>query len=235
MAASTGPFPDLDVIAVEVTQGIQNLANSMPLVADRRTFARVHIDVIGALELAYTHGILEARRDGDLIGSIWPENGPITARANGGERAALDDSLYFRLPASWLHDDIQLRAFVYSHDPAFVWSKEPVWENNFEAVDVTFHEAQPVELHLATLHLHRSFHPTDVVRETCRSRMAGSVRDRRARSGPARSSTGCGATTRSRRCPTTSCPSTSCRSTTAAATNGTWATATPTSSRATTS
>ena len=46
-----------------------------------------------------------------------------------------------------------------------MWSKEPVWENNFETVDVTFHEAQPVELHLATLHLHRSFHKTDVVRE----------------------------------------------------------------------
>jgi hypothetical protein len=137
----------------------------MPLVTDRRTFARVHIDVIGALELAYTHGILEARRDGDLVGSIWPENGPITARANGGDRTALDDSLYFRLPASWLHDDVQLRAFVYSHDPAYVWSKEPVWENNFETVDVTFHEAQPIELHLATLHLHRSFHTTDVVRE----------------------------------------------------------------------
>ena len=165
VAASTGPFPDLDVIAVEVTQGIQNLANSMPLVTDRRTFVRVHIDVIGALELAYTHGILEARRGGDLIGSIWPENGPITARANGGNRTEIDDSLYFRLPASWLHGDIQLRAFVYSHDPAYVWSKEPVWENNFEAVDVTFHEAQPVDLHLATLHLHRSFHATDVVRE----------------------------------------------------------------------
>ena len=165
VAASPGPFPDLDVIAVEVTQGIQNLANTMPLVEDRRTFARVHIDVIGALELAHTHGILEARRDGDLVGEIWPENGPITARANGGDRAALDDSLYFRLPASWLTGDIELRAFVWSHDPAFVWSKEPVWENNFETVDARFHRAQPIELHLATLHLHRSYHPTDVVRE----------------------------------------------------------------------
>ena len=165
VAAPSSPFPDLDVIAIEVTQGVQNLANSMPLVAGRRTFARVHIDVEGALELAYTHGILEARRDGDLIGSIWPENGPITARANGGDRVALDDSLYFRLPASWLDGEVQLRAFVYSHDPAYVWSKEPVWQNNFETVDVRFYDAQPIELHLATLHLHRSFHPTDVVRE----------------------------------------------------------------------
>ncbi|MBF8289596.1 MAG: domain containing protein [Chloroflexi bacterium] len=165
LAASPGPFPDLEIRAVEVTQGIQNLTNLMPLVADRRTYVRVHLDVDGALELAHTYGALEARRDGQQIGWIWPENGPITARAGGGNRLDLDDSLYFRLPSGWLQGTVTLRAFVYSHDPAYPWSKEPEWQDNLRSVEVTFHEADPVALHLVPVHLHRSFHPTDEVRE----------------------------------------------------------------------
>jgi hypothetical protein len=164
-AASVGPFPDLDVMAIEVTQGIQDLNNNMPLVAGRRTYARVYLDVIGANELAHSYGALEARRDGQQIGWIWPENGPITAIANGGNRLELNDSLYFRLPHAWLDGTVKLTAFVYSHQVEFAWSKEAQWQNNFEVETVTFHEAQPLDIHLATLHLHRSFHPTDVVRE----------------------------------------------------------------------
>lgn len=165
VAASVEPFPDLDILAIEVTQGIQDLNNNMPLVAGRRTYARVYIDVIGADELAYTYGALEARRGGQQIGWIWPENGPITATANGGNRLDLDDSLYFRLPNSWLDGTVTLTAFVYSHEVEFAWTKEPIAENNFESETVTFYEAEPLDIHLATLHLHRSFHPTDVVRE----------------------------------------------------------------------
>jgi hypothetical protein len=165
IAASVGPFPDLDVLAIEVTQGIQDLNNNMPLVVGRRTYVRVYLDVIGANELAHTYGALEARRDGQQIGWIWPENGPITATANGGNRLELNDSLYFRLPADWLHGNVKLTAFVYSHDVDFPWTREPSWQNNFEVETVTFHEAQPLDIHLVTLHLHRSFHPSDVVRE----------------------------------------------------------------------
>jgi hypothetical protein len=165
VVASVGPFPDLDVLAIEVTQGIQDLNNNMPLVAGRRTFARVYLDVIGANELAHTYGALEARRGGQQIGWMWPENGPITATANGGNRLDLDDSLYFRLPNAWLDGTVTLTAFVYSHEVNFPWTKEPDAENNFEEETVTFHEAEPLDIHLVTLHLHRSFHPTDAVRE----------------------------------------------------------------------
>jgi hypothetical protein len=165
IAASVGPFPDLDVLAIEVTQGIQDLNNNMPLVAGRRTFARVYLDVIGADELAHTYGALEARRGGQQIGWIWPENGPITATANGGNRLDLNDSLYFRLPHAWLDGTVKLTAFVYSHQVEFPWTKEAQWQNNFEEETVAFHEAEPLDIHLVTLHLHRSFHPSDVVRE----------------------------------------------------------------------
>jgi hypothetical protein len=162
---ATETQPDLDIMAIEITQGIQDLNNNMPLVAGRRTYARVYIDVNGATSRPHTYGALEARRAGQQIGWIWPENGPITARANGGDRLLLDDSLYFRLPNSWLHGTVTLTAFVYSEHINAPWSNEPAWENNFQSETVIFHEAQPLNVHLVTLHLHRSFHPADVVRE----------------------------------------------------------------------
>lgn len=164
ITGSPGPFPDLDILAIEVTQGIQDLNNNMPLVAGRRTYARVHVDVHGAGSQPHTYGALEARRGGTQIGWIWPENGPIVARADGGNRVQLHDSLYFRLPQSWLAGTVTLTAFVYSLDIATPWTLEPTWENNFEQVTVTFHVAEPLEIHLVPLHLHRSFHGSDVVR-----------------------------------------------------------------------
>jgi len=110
------------------------------------------------------HGALEARRDGVQIGWMWPDNGPIVARSYGGDRVKLDDSLYFRLPVAWLEGDVTLRAFVYSHDPEYVWSKEPEWQDNFGEASVTFHPATPLTVHLVPLHLHRSYHPDDVER-----------------------------------------------------------------------
>lgn len=164
LAASPGPFPNLAVTAIEVTQGIQDQRNSMPLVAGRRTYARVYVRSEGAPELAWVYGALEARRDGVQIGWMWPDNGPIVARSYGGDRVKLDDSLYFRLPVAWLEGDVTLRAFVYSHDPEYVWSKEPEWQDNFGEASVTFHPATPLTVHLVPLHLHRSYHPDDVER-----------------------------------------------------------------------
>ncbi|MEX0629809.1 MAG: hypothetical protein WEE67_05150 [Chloroflexota bacterium] len=136
----------------------------MPLVADRRTYARVHVGVIGQPDQANTYGALEARRNGQQIGWVWPENGPILAKLGGGSRVQTDDTLNFRLPQAWLDGEVTLRAFVYSYSLATVFEKEAEWQNNLFAVDVAFHPAQPLTVHLAPAHLHRSFHPDDVDR-----------------------------------------------------------------------
>lgn len=161
---SAGPFPDLWIKAIEVTQGIQDLQNRMPLVEDRRTYARVYVGSIGEPSWPNTYGALEARRNGEQIGWIWPENGPISAKLGAGSRIEVDDSLNFRLPVTWLHGEITLTAFVYSNSVATVFDEEPEWLNNLSAVQVAFHPAQPLTVHLAPLHMHRSFHPDDVER-----------------------------------------------------------------------
>ncbi|HEX5589651.1 MAG TPA: hypothetical protein VFX65_05125 [Candidatus Limnocylindrales bacterium] len=163
-AAPETEFPNLYVAGIEVTQGIQNLANDMPLVAGRRTYARVYIGVTGAQSWPNTWGALEARRNGQQIGWIWPENGPITARASAGDRESLDDSLQFRLPASWLSGSVTLTTFVFSYTIETPFTEEPTAADNADTEFVTFHEGQALTLHLAPIHLHRSYHPSDVER-----------------------------------------------------------------------
>lgn len=157
-------WPNLWVDAIEVTQGIQNLDNDMPLVAGRRTYARVYIDLDGAQSWPHTWGALEARRGAQQLGWIWPDNGPITAKAGGGERTELDDSLYFRLPASWLSSSVTLTAFVFSYGIDTPFTREPISADNTRQVSVYFDEGLPLTLHLAPLHMHRSWHPSDVER-----------------------------------------------------------------------
>jgi hypothetical protein len=122
------------------------------------------VGTIGEPSWPNTYGALEARRNGEQIGWVWPENGPINAKLGAGSRVQVDDTLNFRLPKDWLHDEVTLRAFVYSYNVASVFDKEPEWQNNLFAVDVAFHPTQSLTVHLAPLHMHRSFHPDDVER-----------------------------------------------------------------------
>ncbi|HEX9550957.1 MAG TPA: hypothetical protein VF971_07670 [Candidatus Limnocylindrales bacterium] len=157
-------FPNLRVRAVEVTQGIQNLDNDMPLVRHRRTYVRVHVDVFPNESWPNTWGALEARRNGQQIGWMWPDNGPIIARAGSGDRTSLDDSLLFRIPNSWTSGTVTLTAFVFSYTVETPFTQEPFSADNFRSETVTFQQGEPLTLHLAPLHIHRSYHPSDVER-----------------------------------------------------------------------
>jgi hypothetical protein len=150
-------FPDLIVTDVEVTQGIQNLENSMPLVAGRRTYVRVYARVSGADTWGGTDGGLHASRGGQSLGWIWPEDGAIVARASGPDRLNPDDTLDFRLPDAWTDGTVTLTAFVYSYNPDTPFENEPSDFNNIRDVTVTFHDADPLTIHYAALHLHSMY------------------------------------------------------------------------------
>ena len=111
------PIPDgtrFRQLGLEVTQGVQTSANSVPLIAaaansSKRTFARAYLALTGgAPDLTNVSGTLTAtRQDGT------PAPGPtgvqslnrVTVRAGAGLadlRRSLDASLNFELPSQWL-------------------------------------------------------------------------------------------------------------------------------------
>lgn len=156
-------WPDIRARGIEVTQGIQNLANDMPLVAGRRTYARVYVDVIGQDSWGPVFGVLEAWRNGELLGMVEATNNGIAAHADGGDRLDLDDSLYFLLPPDWTGGEVVLQTLVWSFGIETL-EDEPESFNNVDGVFVEFLGSSPATVHPVPLHLHRGYDGSDVER-----------------------------------------------------------------------
>jgi hypothetical protein len=100
------------VTGIEVTQGIQDLANSVPLISGRKTFVRVHAKSVGPAVAGVTATLSGSATTCTLIGnecstsqlgSLNPVNlvGPrLTIRPNP-TRTLLNDSFLFELPSNW--------------------------------------------------------------------------------------------------------------------------------------
>lgn len=93
----------IDLTALEVTQGIQNLLNEMPLVVDRPTFVRAHVRSNTGQPINNVTAKLEVRRGNDLLGTLTPQNegGAITINPSP-DRGQLNDSFWFELQSEWL-------------------------------------------------------------------------------------------------------------------------------------
>ncbi|HSE64807.1 MAG TPA: choice-of-anchor D domain-containing protein [Thermoanaerobaculia bacterium] len=112
---STSPL-DLTVSRIEVVQVVQDVENSIRLVADKRTVARVFVglgDEASAFQPPLVGGILRGRNaaGAELPGSpLMPDLGPIRA-PNRPDRGDIDHSLTFELPPAWtVPGTITLRA-----------------------------------------------------------------------------------------------------------------------------
>ena len=113
------------VTSIELTQGIQDVANSVPLIVARRTFARVHVQSDGAAVAGVTARLrgLGAYMSGGgevevPLTPIAPSNagGPrITVQPNP-QRSILDDSFLFELPWAWTNFS-GLRVFASLSEP----------------------------------------------------------------------------------------------------------------------
>lgn len=100
----------LQAHAIEVTQAIQNRQNSLQLVKDKKTVARVYVQVTGVNApqpaLVYLYG----KRDGaDLPGS--PLSGIFTVPTTVN-REQLNDVPFFLLPTGWVSGSVEFRAEV---------------------------------------------------------------------------------------------------------------------------
>lgn len=139
---------------MEVTQGIQDLENKMPLVAERRTAVRVYIKTDGG-DWHDVKGVLGGWRGAQYLGVVSSDNQPITVHEDGGDRLDVDDSLYFFLPPEWPTGTLKLKVFVYSGNVNAPEDNEPSAENNFfEVNNLKFHEANEAHVMLVPLHLH---------------------------------------------------------------------------------
>ncbi len=134
---------DFSALGLEVTQGIQDMNNSVRLVQDRRTFARFHVR-----SAAGDHGPVKAQlnlyRDGAFIQAILPSNpgGSITVRQNP-DRGQLADSFYFDLPTSWLHGAITLEARLSTTN----WAQTNT-SNDTTSAAVAFEYVPPLDVTL---------------------------------------------------------------------------------------
>ncbi len=138
--------PNMSVNAIEVTQAIQDLNNSVDLVAGKRTYVRVHVSSPTAR--SGVTATLTARRGGVLLGpTLTPINpgGTITVKPFPN-RGQVNDSFLFELPASWRNTtgNLQLTARI---DPGNAVN-DPVLSNNSLVRTVNFLAGPTMRLRL---------------------------------------------------------------------------------------
>lgn len=135
---------DLTASAVEVTQGIQNLANSAPLAAKKLTYVRAYgTNALGPRANTVQARLYGTRNGNPLPGTfLLPTNGTrALVQGVSPDRARLNDGWLFQLPSSWVSTSgaISLRLVV---DPSALYT-DPNRTNNELTVGVSFQNQPP--------------------------------------------------------------------------------------------
>jgi hypothetical protein len=141
--AESTPGPDMRIDAIEVTQAIQDLNNSVELVAGKRTYVRVHVSSPTTVNDVFAN--LSAQRGGlTLYPTLSPGNpGADIHVRSAPDRGQLNDSFWFELPASWIGaGDLTLTARL---DPADA-KNDANLTNNEMSVTVSFLSTPPLRL-----------------------------------------------------------------------------------------
>ncbi|MFW5942284.1 MAG: hypothetical protein ACOCXI_10815 [Chloroflexota bacterium] len=146
--AGTANIPvgeDMQIDNIEVTQAIQDLNNSVELIAGKRTYVRVHVSAPSTVQDVYA--TLSGSRGGT---TLYPTLSPLNPGADidvrsGPDRGQLNDSFYFELPASWTAaGDLTLTARL---DPANA-KGDPDTSDNVSSVTVPFLNTPSMALRL---------------------------------------------------------------------------------------
>ncbi len=143
--------PDIEVGAVEMTQGVQNLKNSMPLVADRRTWARVYPESDNGplFEWPNIDGAMQLKT-GNKTTVIYPENGPISTHGSV-DRTNLDHTLNFIIPkAHTAEGNTTFRVLVWAVSPSSI-KNETNPDNNDKSLSLHFWKGENPFLYVAAL------------------------------------------------------------------------------------
>lgn len=111
-----GTPQELMIAHIEITQGIQDVDNHVPLIAHKPTIARVYIDCgEGCTELPNITGSLEVSSLSGRI-SLMPTNGTVAARDIGywteQREEGMAETLNFSIPTHLLAGDVTFEASV---------------------------------------------------------------------------------------------------------------------------
>jgi streptogramin lyase len=147
---ATPALPDLTVTRLEVNQAIQDLANSIPLIAFKRTVVRAYLDfgpVAGPL--GNVTGQLKGYRGATLLGTVAPFNpgGRITVYRPADWRQ-INQTLNFEVPFAWLTGELRLEVEVNGDHSIAEYN----YGNNITSVSVSFVDGG--ELRIAWLPIH---------------------------------------------------------------------------------
>ena len=119
IAQNQPPPKPLQVIGIEVTQAVQDLRNSVPLIQDKQTYVRVHVKNTSVI----TGNIPNVK--GQLTGTLILGNNRIPAGILTSSaitvkltpnRAASSDSFLFKLPPEWTRGTLELQFEGVNYD-----------------------------------------------------------------------------------------------------------------------
>ena len=137
---------DLIATAVEVTQGVQDLNNSVRLVANRRTFVRFHVRT--ASGNVVTTAILNARRGERSVTLVPLSDGGVIRAVSAPDRGVKDHAFLFELPNGFREGTVSLTAEVNPlPGPGEVREvAESNYSNNTASYTATFEIVPPLSL-----------------------------------------------------------------------------------------
>lgn len=146
--AGPPPGPDMQINNIEVTQAIQDLNNSVDLVAGKRTYVRVHVST--PMNINDVFATLSGRRGFvTLTPTLNPGNpgADITVRTNP-DRGQINDSFWFELPSSWTSSgNLTLTARLDPNGAKF----DPNTSNNIMSATVNFKSTPPLRLRIVNV------------------------------------------------------------------------------------
>jgi len=141
--------PNLVSTALEVTQAVQDLSNSVPLISGKNTYARFHVQAQGSSDVpdvtAFLVGTRYSPGPPTFLGALSPLNpsSRITVKLSP-DRAEINDSFLFQLPDSWRYGIVQLVAVVdYDHSVS-----ESVETDNGYVTWASFSSVPPLRVRL---------------------------------------------------------------------------------------
>jgi hypothetical protein len=148
---------DIRLVAIEITQGLQNLENDFPLLHNRETWVRVHAttEAAGGSQAAVDAAIL-VLVNGEEKGIRWAENAPVTipGEMSGDARGTQSGTPYMRIPSDWILGGgvLEVRAMVFALGNADA-GNEANPDNNAGSVSVFLDEANDATIHYFPLYM----------------------------------------------------------------------------------